>query len=56
MVGWLCFTFHRRGQLEMAPPFTVPCKGCEARFSHRNRTPGRHVAVHYTIAAQHKLL
>ena len=32
MIGWLCFTSHRqRGNLEMAPPFTVPCKGHEAR-------------------------
>ena len=30
--GWLCFTSHRQqGHLETAPPFTVPCKGCEAR-------------------------
>ena len=28
LVGWLCLTFHRqRGQLETAPPFTVPCEG-----------------------------
>ena len=33
MVGWLCFTSYReRGHLETAPPFTVPCKGCEAWF------------------------
>ena len=32
MVGWLCLTSHRqRGHLETAPPFTVPCKGREAR-------------------------
>ena len=28
----LCFTSHRQlGHLEMAPPFTVPCTGLEAR-------------------------
>ena len=28
----LCFTSHqRRGHLETAPPFTVPCEGREAR-------------------------
>ena len=32
LVSWLCLTSHRqRGHLEMAPPFIVPCKGCEAR-------------------------
>ena len=32
LVGWFCLTSHRqRGHLEMAPPFTVPCKGREAR-------------------------
>ena len=32
LVGWLCLTSHRqRGHLETAPPFTVPCEGCEAR-------------------------
>ena len=31
-VGWLCLTAHwQRGHLEMAPPFTVPCEGREAR-------------------------
>ena len=33
--GWLVgcvLTSHRqRGHLETAPPFTVPCEGCEAR-------------------------
>ena len=34
-VGWLCFTSHRQqGISETAPPFTVPCKGCEALFLH----------------------
>ena len=32
LLGWLCLTSHRqRGHLETAPPFTVPCKGREAR-------------------------
>ena len=32
LVGWLCLTSHQqRGHLETAPPFTVPCKGHEAR-------------------------
>ena len=32
LVGLLCLTSHRqRGHLETAPPFTVPCKGREAR-------------------------
>ena len=43
LVSWLCFTSHRqRGRSERAPPFTVTCKGREARFlhrSHRDRTP-----------------
>ena len=30
MVGWLCLA-SLRGHLETAPPFTVPCKGREAR-------------------------
>ena len=42
--GWLCLTSHRqRGHLETAPPFTVPCEGCEAWFlhcSHRELNPG----------------
>ena len=30
--GWLCLMSHRqRGHLQTAPPFTVPCEGCEAR-------------------------
>ena len=29
LVGWLCFTSHRGGDLEAAPPFTVLCKGRE---------------------------
>ena len=30
--GWLCFMSNRRrGQLETAPPFTVPCEGRGAR-------------------------
>ena len=37
LVGWLCFTSNQqRGHLEMAPPFTVPCEGREARFLHRS--------------------
>ena len=36
LVDWLCFSSHRqRGHLETAPPFTVPCEGHEAWFSHR---------------------
>ena len=32
LVGWLCLTSHQqRGHLEMAPPFTVPCEGRDAR-------------------------
>ena len=35
-VGWLCLMSHRQQDyLEMAPPFTVPCEGREARFLHR---------------------
>ena len=27
LVGWLCLTSHRQqGNLETAPPFTVPCE------------------------------
>ena len=30
IVVCLCFTsLQQRGHLEMAPPFTVPCEGCE---------------------------
>ena len=37
LVGWLCFKSHRRrGQLETAPPFTVPCEGREPRFLNRS--------------------
>ena len=52
-VDWLCFTSHRQlGHLEMAPPFTVPWEGCEARFlPTRNQNLGHRVAVHYTTAA-----
>ena len=33
LVGWLCLASDRkRGHLETAPPFTVPCEGREARF------------------------
>ena len=36
LVGLLCLTSHRqRGDLETAPPFTVPCEGREAQFLHR---------------------
>ena len=36
LYSWLCFmSIQQRGQLETAPPFTVPCEGCEARFLHR---------------------
>ena len=36
LVCWLCLTSHRqRGHLETASPFTVPCKGREARFLHQ---------------------
>ena len=59
LVGWLCFTSHRqRGNLETAPPFTVPCEGHGARLVHRThleRTPGLRVAVHYTTAAPGQL-
>ena len=59
LIGRLCFMSHRqRGHLGMAPPFTVPCEGHKARFSHsyhRELNPGRRVAVHYTSAAPPKL-
>ena len=53
---WLCFTSHRqRGHLETAPPFTVPCKGREARFLHPshwelNPRPSRGSPLHYHCA------
>ena len=54
LVGWLCFTPNRqRGHLETARPFTVPCKGREARSLHsfhRNRTPDGRVASHNRCA------
>ena len=58
MVGWLCFTSHRRqGQLETAAPFTVPCEGREAQIlpgSHRESNPGpsRSSPLHYRCATQ----
>ena len=37
LVGWLCFMSPwQRGNLEMAPTFTVPYGGREARFLHRS--------------------
>ena len=57
-ICWWCFTSYRqRGHLEMAPQFTVPCKGREARFLlyfHWESNPGCGVAVHYTAAAPRK--
>ena len=55
-VGLLCLTSHlQRGHLETAPPFTVPCKGREARFLHRshresNPGPSRGCPLHYRFA------
>ena len=44
LVGGSCLAPHRRrGHLEAAPPFTVPCEGCEDWFlhrSHRESNPG----------------
>ena len=54
----LCFTsLQQRGHLEMAPWFTVPCEGREARWinrSHRNSNPGRSCGspLHYRGAKQ----
>ena len=54
LVGWLCFMSHQQGgHLEKAPPFTVPCKGREARFlnhSHweSNPWPSRGSPLHYS--------
>ena len=32
-IGWLYLMSHRRSNLETdITPFSVPCKGCEARF------------------------
>ena len=56
LVGWLCLTSNRQqGHLETAPPFTVPCKGCEAWFLHRshqelNPRPSRGSSLHYRCA------
>ena len=59
LVVCLYFMFHRQpGHLETAPPFTVPCEGCEARFSHHsngNQTPCPCEVVHYTNAAPRQL-
>ena len=34
-IWWLCLMSHRqRSPLKMAQQFTVPCKGCKARFLH----------------------
>ena len=61
-VGWLCFTSHRqRGHLEMAPPFTVPCKGHGAQFLHRshqelNPGPSRGSPLHYLCTTQAPLI
>ena len=59
LVGWLCFTSHgQRGHLEMAPPFAVPCEGCEARFLHRshresNPGPSHGSPLHYRYTGRH---
>ena len=55
LVGWLCLTCHRqRGHLETAPHLLSLAKDVKLGIyiaSTGNRTPGRGVAVHYTIAA-----
>ena len=62
LVGCLCFTSHRqRGHIEMAPPFTVPCEGREARFllcSHleSNPRPPRGSPLHYRCATPAPLM
>ena len=54
--GLLCLASHRqRGHLEMAPPFTVPCEGCEARslhHSHQESNSGQSLgsSLHYRCA------
>ena len=58
MVGWLCLMSHRqRCHLEMAPPFTVPCEGREARLIHRsdrelNPRPSHGSPLRYRCATQ----
>ena len=43
LVGWLYLTSHRqRGHLETTAPFTVSCKGHEARFLHRSHRESNH--------------
>ena len=54
-VGWLCLTCYRQqGHLETASPFTVPCKGHEARLIHRESSPGllRGSPLHNRCATQ----
>ena len=54
--GWLCVASHpQRGNLETAPPFTLPCEGLEARFLHRshresNSGPSRGSPLHNRCA------
>ena len=54
----LCFTsLQKRGHLETAPPFTVPCEGREARQIHHsqresNPGPSRGSPLHYRYATQ----
>ena len=60
LVDWLCLMSPQQpGHLETTPPFTVPCKGREARFL-TPLPPGikpwvDRVAVHYTTAAPRQL-
>ena len=55
----LCFTsLQQRAHLETAPPFTVPSKDVKLgkyTVPTGNRTPGRHMAVHYATTAPRKL-
>ena len=59
VIGWLCVTSHQqRGHLATAPSFTSLAKDVKLGFDTvptGNRTPGRRVAVHYTIAAPREL-
>ena len=54
---WLCLTSHRqRGQLETAPPFTVPCEGREASFLYRShRESNRRLSYDTSAQLQQQL-
>ena len=60
-VGWLCLASHRqRGHLETAPPLLSESLAKNVKLGlytvpTGTRSPGRHVAVHYTTTTPRQL-